>query len=111
MAQQQPVMAYLSLILYALYLIGWNIFQRFKVVRRLVNGTFELPLKQARLHRIIFRRKRDPEEISRREDFLTVDDGFISKEALKGAEWTIYSIDKVGYLIIPSFIIITFQIM
>lgn len=91
---QQQWMAYLTLVVYGIYLLGWHLFQRFKQIRRLVNGSAEVSLKEARLHRIIFRRKRDPEEIARREDFLTVDDGIISMERLKEPQWTVYSIDK-----------------
>ncbi|KAE9551072.1 hypothetical protein FO519_005709 [Halicephalobus sp. NKZ332] len=64
------------------------------------NGSSEIPLKKARLGRIIFRKKRDPEEICRREDFVTVDDGFIEKSALKNEDWTVYSLDKSGVVFV-----------
>uniref|UniRef100_A0AC34GXL4 Uncharacterized protein n=1 Tax=Panagrolaimus sp. ES5 TaxID=591445 RepID=A0AC34GXL4_9BILA len=95
-------MAYLSLISYGLYLLGWHLFQRCKKVYQLFYRTSDIPLKQARLHRIIYRHKRDPEEISRREDFVTIDDGFVSKEVLKGPEWQIYSLDKKGAIFVET---------
>uniref|UniRef100_A0A914Y7L2 Uncharacterized protein n=1 Tax=Panagrolaimus superbus TaxID=310955 RepID=A0A914Y7L2_9BILA len=95
-------MAYISLILYGLYLLGWHLFQRCKKVHRLFYQTLDIPLKQARLHRIIYRHKRDPEEISRREDFVTIDDGFVSKEVLKGPEWQIYTLDKKGAIFVET---------
>jgi hypothetical protein len=95
-------MAYISLILYGLYLLGWHVFQRTKRVYRLFYRTSDIPLKQARLGRILYRHKRDPEEISRREDFVTMDDGFISKEVLKGPEWQIYTLDKKGAVFVET---------
>jgi len=90
----------LYLILYGFYLIFWYVFELGKEIRRKVYGTNEIPLKKARLGRIIFRRKRDAEEIARREDFVTVDDRFIDKSALKNETWTVYSLDKSGVVFV-----------
>uniref|UniRef100_A0AC34Q0G4 Uncharacterized protein n=1 Tax=Panagrolaimus sp. JU765 TaxID=591449 RepID=A0AC34Q0G4_9BILA len=130
-----------NLVIYVVYLFGWHIFNVFKILKRRFDGTnvvslkkarvgriifrkkrdpeeivrredfwtilkrrFDgtnvVSLKKARVGRIIFRKKRDPEEIVRREDFWTVDDGFVDRNVLKTANWTVYSIDKAGVVLV-----------
>ena len=93
MSDQLPREAYLSLASFAFYLLAWHLFECFKVIQRSFNKTFEVPPKHARLHRIVFRHNR--QDISRREDFVTLDDGIISRETLKSPNWALYSLDKV----------------
>ncbi|CAJ0945927.1 unnamed protein product, partial [Mesorhabditis belari] len=61
--------------------------------RRLVKID-EIPEGKARLSSILYRQKRDIEEIAREIDFLTVHNSFVDTKLLEGNYWTLYSLTK-----------------
>uniref|UniRef100_A0A914QD23 Uncharacterized protein n=1 Tax=Panagrolaimus davidi TaxID=227884 RepID=A0A914QD23_9BILA len=63
------------------------------------NGTSEIPAKNARLQKIVGKYN-SRQDIPRREDFVTIDAGFISLEELKAPQWTVYSLDTKGAIFI-----------
>uniref|UniRef100_A0A914Q1U4 Uncharacterized protein n=1 Tax=Panagrolaimus davidi TaxID=227884 RepID=A0A914Q1U4_9BILA len=93
--QTQKILAYLSLSKCGIYLIFHYLFQFYKNISRNFNGASEIPSKHARLQKIVGKYN-SRQDIPRREDFVTVDAGFISLEELKAPQWTVYSLDTVN---------------
>lgn len=91
-----PLFTILRLILYVGYLILWHGFNIFKIIRRMIGGTVNIPFKCARAGRIIAKYRRDVAEVSRREDFLTIDSEIMSIYELMKPNWTVYSIDNAS---------------
>ncbi|KAI1712067.1 hypothetical protein Ddc_12658 [Ditylenchus destructor] len=90
-----------SCYLYFLYLqIYWSFEYVKEFIRFVATGTVRVPLKKVRLGRILYSHKRDPEEISRREDFVTWDKGFAPFSILKSGNWALYTLDKRGAIFV-----------
>ncbi|KAI1706061.1 hypothetical protein DdX_13292 [Ditylenchus destructor] len=91
----------ISLFIYVLYLAVYWIIEFTKHSKRsVIDGSPQIPEKCVRLGKIIYSLKRIPEEICRREDFVTLDNGFAPVTILKAGHWVLYTLDKRGAIFV-----------
>ncbi|KAK0407115.1 hypothetical protein QR680_019008 [Steinernema hermaphroditum] len=80
-------------IFHVLYLVFCRIFFALQLVYRRWTETATIPTGHARVSAIVYRRKRDPEEIASTDDFVTIHESFKPLDFLD-SHWAIYCVDR-----------------
>uniref|UniRef100_A0A914XNT6 Sulfotransferase n=2 Tax=Plectus sambesii TaxID=2011161 RepID=A0A914XNT6_9BILA len=85
----------IDLVIFAVYLILQQLFAFVQRLYWMVTGLSDAPVDTpVRLMSILYRRKRDPEEMVRWEDFVVVHHSFAPVSILEGDRWAFYAIDR-----------------
>ena len=85
----------IDIVIFLVYLLLRSIFVRLQGVYRRLSGVYSIPdeVTPVRLESIIYRRKRDPEEISRIDDFVALHHSFAPLDILDSPHWALYALD------------------
>uniref|UniRef100_A0A914XLM4 Sulfotransferase n=1 Tax=Plectus sambesii TaxID=2011161 RepID=A0A914XLM4_9BILA len=102
----------IDLVVYAVYLILQQLFAFVQRLYWMATGLSDPPVDTpVRLMSILYRRKRDPEELSRWEDFVAVHHSFAPVSILEGDHWAFYAIDrKFAYFVEMPEPVITYDV-
>ncbi|VDL81647.1 unnamed protein product [Nippostrongylus brasiliensis] len=98
------VLVVLQFQFYAFYLLLQTIYQKLTEVSRLICGTADIPRGKTRVCSILWRYKVDPEEITKRKDFIFTSGHFETVDILNNSHWSIYTIEKdfVLFVLLPE---------